>query len=105
MRIPKEFVIKGKTWVVEYKWGLYEGDVKLDGLCTYQGRIIQIERGLSKSDKWPVFLHEFVHAVLHESHISGLDGYAGEFLEEIICESLANVFNDCFTMRWKRRGR
>ena len=106
MNIPSTFYIKGKLWTVEYKWGLRGDDeVLLDGQCVTENRTIQIDRGIPKRDKWLVFLHEFIHAVLHESHVSGLDGSAGEFLEEIICESVANVLNDCFTIRWKRRSK
>ena len=105
MKIPKEFVLKGKLWSVRYIWGLRDEGVKCDGLCLLHDREILLERGLAKEDKPEVFLHEFIHAVLHECHISGLDGVAGEFVEEVICDSLSSVLVDSFTMRWKRRRR
>lgn len=102
MRIPKKFKLKGKEWKVEYKWNLMDEGEKMDGLCQMQERTILIERSMPRDEKWPVFLHELVHAILFEAHISGLDGPAGELLEEVICEAIANGMNDLFSIRWKR---
>ena len=108
MRIPKEFIIKGKLWSVEYKWNLTDKDPggppqRMDGLCVVSRRVIQLDRALPKEEKWPVFLHEYVHAVLFEAHISGLDGPAGDYIEEVICEALADAFVTSFHVRWKRK--
>ncbi len=103
MRIPKEFRLKGHNWSVEYKWNLHDGNEKMDGLCLMTRRVIQLDRGMSRDEKWPVFLHELVHAILFEAHVSGLDGPAGELLEEVICDAIAGDFSDLFNFRWKRR--
>jgi len=104
MRIPKVFYLKGKKWCVEYKWGLRGcDDEKLDGQCIREDRIIQIERGLSKEEKWPVFLHEFIHASLFELHVTDLDGGVDGLLEEVICEGIGHILNDTFRFRWKRK--
>ena len=104
MRIPKEFYLKGKHWTVEYKWNLRASDgEKMDGLCIVTERVIQLDRAMPREEKWPVFLHELVHAIIFEAHISGLDGEAGEFIEEVICDAIAGDFDDLFNFRWKRR--
>lgn len=104
MRIPKSFYLKGHKWVVEYKWGLRGDDnAKLDGQCVRKDRIIQIERSLPREEKWPVFLHEFMHASLFELHVTDLDGGVDGFLEEVICEGLSRIMSDSFRIRWKRK--
>jgi len=107
VNIPKEFRIKGKRWRVEYKWNLFDrgddGNIKCDGLCDPEYRVIYIDRAIPRVEKWPVFLHELIHAILFEAHISGLDGPAGSMLEEVICESIATSFDDLFRIRWKRQ--
>jgi hypothetical protein len=105
MKLKKEFYVKGKLWRLEYVWGLRHMDEKMDGLCVSAERIIKLERSLSKEYKFEVFLHELVHAIIFESHIAGLDGPSGELIEEIICDSVADVFNDIFNMRFKRKHR
>lgn len=104
MKIPKTFKLKGKDWNVEYKWNLrdVEGD-KMDGLCLNGKRTIQIDRAMPREEKWTVFLHELVHAVVFEAHISGLDGPAGELLEEVLCDSIASDFDSLFNFKWKRK--
>ena len=108
MKIPKSFRLKGKKWTVEYKWNLTDREddgfkIKCDGLCVYQTRTIFIEHSMPRVDKWPVFLHELVHAILFEAHISGLDGPAGNMLEEVIADAVADGMNDLFSIRWKRQ--
>lgn len=108
MKIPKQFYLKGKKWTVGYKWNLTDKDddgpaIKVDGLCDSEKRQIWIERSIPRVDKWPVFLHELVHAILFEAHISGLDGPAGDMLEEVICEAVAYGLDDLFNIRWKRQ--
>lgn len=109
MRIPKTFMIRGKRWKVEYKWNLMDRDnkddenIKCDGLCDPDKRTIFLERSILRVDKWPIFLHELVHAILFEAHISGLDGPAGDFIEEVICDSIETTFDDLFKFRWKRQ--
>lgn len=105
MRIPKKFKIKGKEWTVEYRWNLFDQGVKCDGLCEAKDRTVIIDRSIPREEKWPVFLHEYCHAVIFEAHIAGLDGDAGELLEEIICEAFATSLDDCFNMRWKRTSK
>lgn len=99
MRIPKEFTIKGKTWKVEYKWGLKSGNEMIDGLCDPNERTIFIRRELLKDEKPHIFLHEFFHAVFFEAHLSYNDGWVPDLVEEIICDALALSIKENFKLR------
>lgn len=99
MRIPQSLEIKGKKWTVEYKWNLRDEDGKaMDGLCLTKEKKIQIDRSLSKEDKWDTFLHELTHAQLFEAHLDlPLE------VEEIICEANVDLLKTHFNLRWKRK--
>ena len=103
MKIPKEFYLKGKLWRVEYKWGLRDGDEMLDGLCTFDPRVIYLRRELSREDKWLTFLHELVHAILFECYISRNDGGIDGIVEEVVCDSISECFTELFEFRPKRK--
>lgn len=102
MKIPKEVMVAGHPWHIEYKWRLHDPKIgDCNGLCDFKSKTILIDRLLPKDDKWEVFLHELTHAILHEAHLhedGGVDGFA----EEVICSSIANVFNQLFDFRWKK---
>lgn len=94
-------MIKGHLWKVEYKWRLHDPTIgACNGLCDFPTKTILIDRLLAKEEKWQVFLHELTHAILHEAHLhedGGVDGFA----EEVICSSVADVFNQLFLFRWR----
>ena len=107
MKLRKEFYIKGQKWQLAYKWGLRDSEgERMLGLCHCASRIIEIERAIPQEEKLEIFLHEFLHAIIFESHLSGLSGAEGELVEEVLCDAIASVFVDNFTLRWsgKRRG-
>lgn len=101
MKIPKEFKIKGKTWRIEYKWGLRDGKEFLSGLCDPNTRTIYIDRAIPKDEKPAVFLHEFFHAVFFEAHLSYNDGWVDNLVEEIMCDALQSSVLDNFALRLK----
>jgi hypothetical protein len=102
MRIPSEILVKGKRWTIGYKWGLTDGHDLVDGLCNLSDRTIFIRRELKKEEKWPIFLHELIHAILFEAHLSEDGGISG-FPEEVVCSAIADVFSTLFDIRLKRR--
>lgn len=102
MKIPKTIKIKGKPWSIEYKWRLHDETHGLcDGLCDPSTRTIFLDRLLPKEDKPTVFLHELIHAILHEAHLHEAGGVDG-FVEEAICSSVADCFMDLFELKLKR---
>jgi len=103
VNIPKEFKIKGKTWRVEYVWRLKHDDGEdCDGLCRPSDRTILLKHGL-KDEKWITFLHEYVHAVLYEAHITAHEGGIDGIVEEVVCDAVADALDNNFTFRWKRQ--
>lgn len=102
MKIPSEISVKGKLWHISYKWGLQDQGEIVDGLCEVSIRQIYIRRELKREEKWPIFLHELVHAILFEAHLSEDGGISG-FPEEVVCSAVADVFSTLFNMRLKRR--
>lgn len=103
MKIKKTFLIKGKEWSVDYKWGLRQDGDLLDGLCTFPDRLITLRRELSADEKASAFLHELIHAVLFEAHISS-PGSMPEVIEEVVCDSVAATLLELFELRWKRKA-
>lgn len=105
MRIPKEFIIRGETWRVEYKWRLTYRNSPVVGLCDPDIRTIFIDRSLSKEEKWWTFVHEFIHAVLDEYKL-GINSkipyrkLLDEHEEEII-QALESEFKSNFKMKWR----
>lgn len=104
MKIKKEFLIKGKQWKVEYRWGLRDESGHLcEGICDFESRTIFLRREISIEDKWLAFLHELIHATLRESHVTGSSDGAIDLVNEgIICEAFSDVLNSLFKFRWKR---
>jgi hypothetical protein len=101
LKIPKEIKIKGKTWKIEYKWNLNHGGEVLDGECDPNTRTIYIRRELTKEEKPAIFLHEFLHAVFYEAHLSYNDGWVDTLIEEVMCDSIQSALLDGFTLRPK----
>lgn len=100
MRIPKHIDVKGKRWKISYKWNLADDDgTKCDGLCEYKTRTIWLDRAIPKSERPQVFLHELVHALIYELHLT--DGLPNE-LEEVLAEGFSQYFLETFNVRLKR---
>lgn len=100
MKIPTSIKIKGKRWKITHKWNLKDEGIKCDGLCSYDERIIYLDRSLLKEDKVPTLLHEIYHALiyeigLHQTSLS-LD------VEEMLVENISMFMIDTFNIRLKR---
>lgn len=103
MRIPKHFELNGYEWRVEYKWSLKDDTgVRCDGLCDPTRRVIYLDKLMTRTQKFSTFLHEFIHAVFSEAHISD-SGLFKDGAEEIACRALELKLQEYFTIRWKRR--
>lgn len=103
MRIPRKFVLKGKTWKVRYKRELAFEAVPCDGLCDYSKRTITINKQLNKADRVNTFLHELFHAIIFEAHINRGTRFT-EGLEEVLCDAFADALCTLFSVRWKKGG-
>lgn len=101
MKLPKEFMLKGKRWKLIYKWGL-SARTGNDGLCVFSDRSIILDRSLTGEYKIDVFLHELTHALLFEAHINPGTGVTPE-VEEIICDAVSDAFMSIFDLKFKRK--
>lgn len=99
MKIPKQIKLKGKTWDIDYKWGLREENELLDGLCIFKDRKILLRRELLSVEKPSVFLHEFIHAVIYESHLLA---HIGDTEQEVLCDAIAETLLENFTIKPKK---
>lgn len=101
MNIKKTYMIKGKPWKIEYKWGLKSDGEMVDGLCEYDTRTIWLRREISRYDKIIAFLHEWGHAICHEAHL-GEDGGVGGFAEEVVVAAYADAIYTTWELRHKK---
>lgn len=92
MNLPKTVKIKGKTWTVRLTKNLQdETGEEVNGLTDTEKRTIEINAELKGTNLLLIFWHEFTHAVLKESHLSGNDGGLETIVEEVICDSMADA--------------
>ena len=100
MRIPKKFLIRGKTWQVMLVDTLKDfGNTPIDGLCDSHSRTIYIDAGLGRR-KTEVFFHEFIHAVLAEYGFQVVE-IPGP-VEEMICNIIAIELVERFKISLKK---
>ena len=105
MKIPKQFEIRGKTWRIEYKWRLTYNKAQVLGLCDFDTRTIYIDRGIDKETKFSTFLHEWLHAVLHE-YECGMDNKQSPITrdqEEDIIHAIETELVGAFKLRFARQ--
>lgn len=99
-RIRRNIKIKGQQWQVIFTWNLRDDKLqKVDGLCDPSKKTIFIDRMVPNEDKWFVFFHELIHAIIYELHLNedgGIDGITGE----ILAEGITVALHDIFQMRW-----
>lgn len=100
---PLRFLIKGALWRVKFKPNLRDDDGEpCSGLTDVTARSIRIDASLSGTDLLWVFFHEYAHAVLHESGVTGNTGGISDLAEEIICDNFADALVRDKTVKWKR---
>lgn len=103
MRIPGQFQLKGKTWLVVFRKRVKHEDGEIcAGLCEFDKRRILIAKDLPEDKIIATFLHELVHATLFEAHLQENTGLAIQ-AEEIVCDAIADMLGNCFELRWKSR--
>lgn len=59
------------------------------GICEKDKKIIRVHNLQSPEEQKKVFLHEYAHAVIHESC---LDQALTDEIEEVLCENIAQCF-------------
>ena len=90
---PIHFNILGEKYVLKRELGLLEND--LMGRCSAHRKIIEVDARLKGFDYKSTMLHEFVHAVIHESSVNQAIPIQ---LEEIICDQIAKCLCQNFTI-------
>ena len=101
MKIPKKFVIKGKQWKVSWrKQVMYLGD-ECDGLADGEKRTIYLSKACDPSLHQSVFMHELVEAIIFELHLAGHDNSISPLAKEVLCDGVADIFLDLFTLEWR----
>lgn len=105
MKIPKSITIAGKLWKTVYVNGLKDSEGLNDGLCDYDERIIYLRKELPKKLKPSVYVHELIHAILYELHLSANDGWPGGLIEEVICDGMTTALLDNFQLKKKPHTR
>ena len=101
---PTKFNIEGADWKVKLKRSLLDDSGnECRGLTDVSKRTIYLERDLPEKELLWVFWHEYMHAVLHESSVTGNDGGLDGIVEEIICDKFANAMTRDKTVTWKRK--
>jgi uncharacterized protein YjaZ len=103
MKFPKRFKVKGKTWTFKLQENLRDDEGnKCQGLTDFDKRRIYVESALTgKHAEW-IFWHEYAHAVLWESGVTGNDGGLPTLVEEIICDNIADAFIQDKSVRFKK---
>jgi len=86
MKLPKRIRVLGRPWRVKLVKNLKDDDgTKCHGLCKAEEKLIIIEKGPSHVMK-ETFLHEWFHAVWHETGIQ--DEEIPEWVEHIVLNAV-----------------
>lgn len=97
MKIPKEILVKGKTYEIKLIKTLIK-DEEAEGTCDEATRTIKIDSSLKGDSLKSCLLHEIGHAIQYETGMAqGFD----EALQEIITDNFANVLTDLITWRFR----
>src|SRR4051812_4137487 len=103
MKLPRRFSLKGKTWVVILKKDLRDDEGnRVHGLTDFDLKIIYLDTDLKEPKKERIFWHEYCHALLWESGVTGNTGGLIDIVEEIICDSFADALTVDKEVRFKR---
>ena len=101
LKIPKFFVIKGKTWKIKkLKRVVHADGEECRGLADFDTRVITLEKGMEPLQEVQILIHELIHAVLHEAHLSPNSGLP-DSVEEIVCDAIADMITGCFNIEAK----
>jgi Zn-dependent peptidase ImmA (M78 family) len=96
MKRPKSVTILGRKFTVkeveQKEVEKHIGPGAVAGI-NYTERLILISKGFDDFDYRVSIMHEVTHAVLHTI---GLDQTISDHIREILCESMANGFNDLY---------
>lgn len=97
MKLPKKKKIEGKIWRISQVEQPVNDDGEICwGVCDYNTRTIFIKARLAKEEKLKTYLHEILHAALHEI---GLElGYSRD---EITVQKLENIICRLFRLQPK----
>ena len=102
LKIPKTFVIKGKTWKIKkLKRVVHADGEECRGLADFDTHTITIEKGMEPLQEVQILIHELIHAALHEAHLGPNSGLP-DSVEEIVCDAIADMITGCFTLGAKR---
>ena len=90
LRWPKSVWIKGSEWRIKTKTRLTHPDgTRCDGICDYDNKVIYLSNGLVFRRRLHTFIHEWLHAVFFELHVTDHEGGVGGILEEVLCDGVS----------------
>jgi Zn-dependent peptidase ImmA (M78 family) len=102
LKLPKTFYIKGTKWTCRRKKKIkLEGD-ECTGLTDVDKKLILIKAGLGEQQEEWVFWHEYFHAILSETSVTGNTGGMSDLAEEIVCDAFATSMVVDKIVRFKR---
>lgn len=72
MRLPKVLNICGHEYKIVYKKRLFYNGIECWGLCDDSKHVIYLARGMAKTRKMEIILHECIHAIqgINNIHLS-----------------------------------
>jgi hypothetical protein len=101
MKIPDSIFIRGQKWRIRVRKNLFKRDTCY-GLTSCEDRLIELDDSLRGLDIRRVLIHELIHAVLWESGATSHTTVIDPFLEEIICDAIAESFTQDMALVFRK---
>lgn len=101
MKIPTRFEIEGHVWRVRFVKRVDKNDNP--GETIPHKRLIRIQKGLELKHRVWVFWHEYAHAWFHEKGVAREDCGLPLLVEEMLCDSFADLLTIDKVIKFKRR--
>lgn len=91
IKIPKKISILGRVFTIREVEKVIVDGVEASGSCCVENRLIELEKGLSLSQKMGLLAHEIGHAGIV---IFGIDQKFSEKETEIFCQMIRALIED-----------
>jgi Zn-dependent peptidase ImmA (M78 family) len=102
LKLPKTFYIKGTKWTCRRKKNIKLDGDECNGLTDVDKKLIFIKSGMDDAKEEWVFWHEYFHAILSETSVTGNTGGMSDLAEEIVCDAFAACMVTDKIVRFKR---
>jgi len=98
-KLLKKVQVFGEIYSINYQNLLFENGELCFGTCCTKTKTITIEKNLDQDERQITFLHEFIHAIIHESGLNTTS--LSSDVQEVICENIAKQLVKRFEILWK----